>query len=345
MIKKLSKKKKEEIILPGARYIYQSNRITNGRFPDFNMYHIKIFVCLIKQLQQAIQADMDGKQWQQLGLFEEVDTLYLKIAIPLSEISIPQHYKEVIEAFEDIRKISYKIESPFNKGYILHTGLIESFDAPKKENGKNVIYVKIHRDVAKEIVTITKNNDGKPISFTRYLYDVVMNSRSKYTWKVYSLISSWKVKGGFNISLEEFRSIIGIKEEEYLNYSDLKRFVILPAHRELDHKSDCWFNCSERGFEEKKGKKVIGLRFKVISPALEELALIKKHQAHQFLRTNANFKASDLEAISAIFTTSADYGAILGKIWDLIDYIKLHAKDIGEPKRYIIAALVNAFAK
>ena len=98
IIKKTAKRK-DEIVLPGNNYIVQSNSITNGRFPDFNVYHIKIFVSMIKQLQTAIQADMDGKEWQQLGLFEEINNDYIKIAIPLSDISTPQCYKEVYEAF------------------------------------------------------------------------------------------------------------------------------------------------------------------------------------------------------------------------------------------------------
>jgi hypothetical protein len=343
--KKYSQKRKDEIILPGSNYIYQSNRITNGRFPDFNVYHVKIFVCLVKQLQTAIQADMDGKFWQQLGLFEEVDNNYLKVGIPLSEISAPQNYKEAIAAFADLRRIDYAIESPYVKGYITNSGLISEFDTPIKENGKSVVYVKLLKGVANDLITVAKNEVGKPISFTRYLYDVVMNSKSKYTWKIYTLISSWKSKGGFNIRIEKFRALLGLNDDEYLNYKDLKRRIIIPAQKELDHKADCWFNCSDKEFEEREGKKVVGLRFKVISPALEEVASLKKEQASNLLRMNFAFKPADLEAISGIFTPEADYGAILNKIFDLIEYIKLNAKEIDDHKRYMIVSLLKTFEK
>lgn len=344
-IVKRTKKKKEEIILPGASYIYQSNRITNGRFPDFSMYHIKIFVCLIKQMQEAIKAEMEGKAWMQLGLFEEVDAHYLRIGIPLAEISAPEHYKEVVSSFSDLRKIDYQIESPYTKGYNLNTGLIENFETPTKVNGRSVVYVKIVKNVAKDLVEISKNNQGKPISFTRYLYEVVMNSRSKYTWKIYTLVSSWKTKGGFQITLDRFREILGLSPEEYPNYADLKRRVILPAQKELDHKADCWFNCSERDFEEKKGKKVIGLRFKVITPDLEEVNLLKREQVHELLRINARFKQQHIDAIASIFSDDADYGAIMNKVFDLIEHIRANHKEIGEPQRYIIVSLLKAFGK
>jgi plasmid replication initiation protein len=342
-VRKQTKKRKEEIILPGASYIYQSNRITNGRFPDFSTYHIKIFVCLIKQMQEAIKAEMDGKAWQQLGLFEEVDSNYLRIGIPLSEISSPQHYKAVVESFSDLRKIDYNIESPYAKGYVLHTGLIESFETPIKENGKSVIYVKIVKDVAKDLIEISKNQQGKPISFTRYLYEVVMNSSSKYTWKVYTLISSWKAKGGLQISLERFREILGLNPEEYPNYADLKRRVIVPAQKELDHKADCWFECSDKDFEEKSGKKVVGLRFKIITPDLEEVNDLKTQQIIQILREHAGFKQTDIDAIKGLFTAKADYGSITNKVLDLLDYTREHRAEIANPKHYIITSLLNAF--
>ena len=337
-------KRGDEIILPGGSYIYQSNRITNGRFPDFNIYHIKIFVCVIKQMQEAIQAEMDGKNWQQLGLFEETeDSAFIRIGIPLMEITSHSNYAEVLACFEDLRKIPVSIESPMGKNFDRITGLITEYEKPKLVNGRSVIYVNIRKPVGEQLITISKNERGKPISFTRYLYEVVMNSRSKYTWKIYTLISSWKTKGGFNITLENFRNMLGLKEEEYVNYSDLKRRIIIPAQKELDHKADCWFNCSESGFEERDGKKVVGLRFKVISPDFEKVAELKKSQAHQMLTMNVGFKKNHLEAIEAIFTPSADYGDILNKIIELIDHVKLKGKEIKEPQKYIIASLLNAY--
>lgn len=63
------------------------------------------------------------------------------------------------------------------------------------------------------------------------------------------------------------------------------------------------------------------------------------------LRMNFGFKPADLEAISGIFTPEADYGAILNKIFDLIEYVKLNSKDIDDSKRYIIVSLLNSFTK
>ncbi len=343
-IVKKTKKRSEEIVLPGNKYIYQSNRITNGRFPQFNTYHIKIFVCLLNQLQAAIQANMDGKNWTQLGLFEEVDNDRLRIGIPLSEIASPQNYKEVIGSFQELRKIDYNIESPTQKGYILYTGLIESFEAPVKENGKSVIYVNIVKSVARDLIEVDRR-DGHPMLFTKYIYEVVMRSSSKYTWKIYTLIASWRSKGGFKITLERFRELLGLEPDEYPNYADLKRRVILPAQKELDHKADCWFECSQGEFEEKKGRKVVGLNFKIITPEFEDVSDMKKNQVVTLLREQLRFKVEDIAQLESIFHGRTDYGLLLGKIFELISYVTENKETIAHPKKYVIASLIKQFSK
>ena len=341
----ITKKRKEEIILPGERYIFQSNRVTTARFPDFNIYHTKIFVCLIKQLQEAIQADMDGKNWQQLGLFEEAGANTLRIGIPLSEIADKKRYQDVISCFHLFKRIDFKIQSLYSKDHILHTSLVEKFEEPKKFEKNPTVFIHIQKQIAHDLVMVAKNSDTKkPIQFTRFLYDVVMNAKNKYTWKIYTLISSWRSKGGFSITLEQFRFMLGLSENEYRNYSDLKRFVIVPVQKELDHKADCWFNCADKDFETKEGKRVVGLRFKVITPEVEGVAELKKEQAQNILRTHAGFKQIDFKAISDIFYPSADYGAILVKILELINYTEQNKGEINSPTKYIVSSLLKEYA-
>lgn len=76
---------------------------------------------------------------------------------------------------------------------------------------------------------------------------------------------------------------------------------------------------------------------------MEEVIELKRNQAHQLLTMNVGFKKIDLEAISSIFTPEADYGAILHKIMELIDHVKINAGDIADPKKYTIVSLLNAF--
>jgi hypothetical protein len=296
-------------------------------------------------MQKAIKADMEGKSWMQLALFEEADDRNsVIIGVPLSEIAAPQHYKEVVAAFSDLRKIDYTLESVAKKGYMLYTGLLESFEAPIKENGKSVIYVKIAKGVARDLIEISKNERGEPMAYTRYLYDVVTASKSKYTWKIYTLISSWKSKGGFRIQLEKFRSVLGLGEDEYLNFADLKKRVIIPAQKDLFQKADCWFECGERGFEEKKGRKVVGLNFKVITPDIEEFKQDRKEAVYDLLRRHFGFTPTEIKQIQPIMTGQLDFGAIMEKIVGLSLYLEEHKGEIKNAKKYVVASLLKEFA-
>lgn len=340
----VTKKRREEVILPGDTYIYQSNRVTNGSFPDFNVYHSKIFVCIIKNLQKAIKAEIDGQNWQQLNIFEETENgNFLKIGIPLSEISTHNNYKQVLECFEGLRTFPISIESPLGKQYDRITGLITEYDKPKRIQGKSVVFVNMRKQVAEQLIHISRNKVGAPISFTRYLYEVVMSSRNKYTWRIYTLISSWKKKGGFYISLQQFREILGLKPDEYKSYADIKRFILKPAQEELDHRADCWFNMSEKDFEQKEGRKVKGFYFKVITPELSEARENKAKYIQELLERHCGFNKKDNEELQAILTPHVDLDAIIMKIMQLIEYVRERKGEIGSPKQYIKLGLIKTF--
>lgn len=340
----VTKKRREEVILPGDTYIYQSNRVTNGSFPDFNIYHSKIFVCIIKNLQKAITAEINGQDWRQLNIFEETEGgNFLKIGIPLSEIASHNNYKQVLECFEGLRTFPITIESPVGKQYDRITGLITEYDRPKRIHGKSVVFVNMRKQVAEQLIQISKNKLGAPVLFTRYLYEVVMSARNKYTWRIYTLISSWKKKGGFYISLEQFREILGLKADEYKSYADIKRFILKPAQDELDHKADCWFNCAEKDFEQKEGRRVTGFYFKVITPELSDTRQLKADNISELLRRHCGFKNDDIDEIKEILTPYADLDAIIIKIMQLLEYVKERKADIGNPRQYIKLTLLKMF--
>jgi len=81
----------------------------------------------------------------------------------------------------------------------------------------------IDKKIAASLVDV--QNQG----FTKYLKEVVMKAQNKYTIKIYLLISSWKSKGGFFMSMEEFREYLMIKNK-YKYFKDLLKRVIRPAY-------------------------------------------------------------------------------------------------------------------
>lgn len=329
-VKKITKKRKDTIIIPGETVIYQSNRITNGKFKGFTLLQAKILLCLIKNLQKEIKADMAGKDWKQGTLFDEVKGM-LRVGLSLSEISRPDQYRQVYAAAEELQKISVELKSP-KEGYIRIASLIPMLDVPKihdkyvspKLKGKAVMYVSILREVAEKLIEVEKNINGKPQFFTKYLYEVAMASRNKYTWKLYTIISSWKEKGGFTIKLNELREQLGLDSTEYPEYSDFKRRVLRPVQKELETKADCWFNCAEKSFEVRDNKTVTRLNFKVIVPEMEDELKSKLENIKTLLRIHLSFKDSHIRLLEDFLgseMTKDRVEAIYLKITEINGYI------------------------
>lgn len=349
-IVKKTKKRKDTIVLPGATEIYQSNRITNGKFSGFNNLHIKILIHTIKQLQAAIKTSMSGGNWKQLDMFDNSQEGVYRIPLYLSEIDRSDRYKDVIQAGMELQTLQIKFKSTIdNRTFNTVAGLFARWHEPVKVNGKSVVYIDILKDVAAEIIEIDKRLDGKPIQFTKYLYEVAMSSKSKYTAKMYMILSSWKSKGGFRITLNELRQQLGLEENEYAEFKNFKTRILIPIQKDLEKKSDCWFNCRAADFEIRENKKVIALNFKIITPEFEEESQKKADYIRNMLRTHFGFDDSHLRHIAPIFDdfTSDKYNAICEKIIELKGFIVKNSatkNEILDPAAYVSSSLLNKFS-
>ncbi|RYX84803.1 RepB family plasmid replication initiator protein, partial [bacterium] len=113
------------------------------------------------------------------------------------------------------------------------------------------------------------------------------------------IISSWKKKGGFIIALSVLKEQLGVTDQ-YPNYYDFKRRVLLPAYEELLEKADCWFNCKGKDFEIRDGKTITHLSFKVITPEFAEEDSKKTAYIERILRDNYKFTDADIVSIESV---------------------------------------------
>jgi hypothetical protein len=349
-IKKKTIKTGKEIVLPGQTEIYQSNRITNGKFKGFTLIQSRVLVYILKQLQEAIKYDMSNKDWKQLDIFNQ-DARTAKIVIKLKEISKPNQYSEVFSAIEQIMKLSIHIKSTMGNDYEKITNLLDTVETPKKANGESIVIVEIKHEVAKKLIEIDKNIHGQPSHFTKFLYEVAMAASNKYTVKLYMIISSWKSKGGFKTSYKELREKLGISEEEYTEYTDFKRRVLVPIQKDLEKKSDCWFNCKEHGFEVREGKKVVSLSFKIIVPEMVEEVRMRADNIRSMLRLHFKFNDSHIKGLSFILgdtLTKERVNRINAKIIEISEHIRdvRGTKDqVLDIASFMLKSLLNEFAK
>lgn len=343
-----TKKRGKEVVLAGTTEIYQPNRITNGRFTGFTLIQSKVLISIIKQLQDAIKKSMSGEDYTQMTLFKENDS-NIRIGIPLADLTTPNHYADVLLAAEGMMDLKMKLKSPIGKDYISIASLISRIEVPKLEKGRSILYVQMDKDVASKLIDVDKNGRGQPAHYTKYLYEVALSSKNKYTYKLYWLISSWKSKGGFYITLAELRHNLGLEETEYPEYRKFKQRVLVPAQAELENKADCWFNCAVPDFEKREGRAVVGLNFKIIVPELQEHLQALADQARNMLRSHFRLQDAHMARLEHIFDknfSKARYDQLVLKLTELRDYIRSKSgseSQVIDVPSYTTATLVKIF--
>lgn len=344
IVKATTKKQKKIITLPAIKsYIYQPNRVTNAVY-DYSLMQERLFTAVIYYLQGAIKLSLDGKNYAQLALFKEYEqSQFIKIHIPLREITIPQHYEQVKKSLKQLASIVIEIpynDAVTNEGRILYKGLL-SADIPEVSNRSSTIEIEIDKRVAKLLIEIEQNKVGQPINYTRYVYEIAQNATNKYTSRIYKLICSWRKKGGFTISLDEFRQWIGI-ESKYKFYADIKKNILIPVQEELYEKADCWFNCLTDDFVTKQGNSVTHINFKVISPELIQEEGQKRDYIFHLLRTHFKFQDKHIDKVKGIIDGSKA-SDVLYKITQLREHCVTNSSKIEDVPGYVIKSLQNQF--
>lgn len=242
---------------------------------------------LVKQANGLIEARYNFSIWEMrlfktmVSLIKPADQEFKKTIVPIKEILDEYEmgnsgfaYGLVKEAYKNLKKrfvyVPYINETGQKRLQIMP--LFTLIDIPLEI-----------RDVKDSYVILKFNDDLKPFLLqvqNRYtLYDpiILKNIDSSYTVRVYELLKEYEFRGEAKIELDEFREMIGTKEyDEDFNiikdtfkvWQDLKRYVIIPAHADINLKTDICFEY-EPIFEKRVGKgrkAIVGIYFKDIKP-------------------------------------------------------------------------------
>lgn len=341
-VAKKTVKKQKLVLLPEVRnYVIQPNRITNAIY-NYTLFQERIFTAIMYYLQEPITYSMKNLNYHQLNLFTSSDKV--RINIPLKDISRPEQYKDVKKAI--IEMASIVLEIPYttkDKKERLRVTNLFSADIPAHADYSSFVSIDMEKVVAKKLIDIDKDFSAKPINYTRYIYEIAQNAESKYTSRLYKIISSWKKKGAFIITLDQLKESLGIVNK-YPSYSDFKRRVLLPAQAELYEKADCWFNCKAKDFEVRDGKTVTHLNFKVITPEFAQEDSKKTEYIKNILKSHFGFSDIDLDVLRPIFN-SEDISRqdMINKIMQIAEHLSIH-HEIVHKKEYVLKSLQNEFA-
>lgn len=331
-----------------VKTIMEPNRVTTAQY-DYNLIQTKIFTAVLYELQDGIKARIKGHNYDQLDLFKiQGDKLSVKIA--LRDICPTKaNYDEVRKSAKKLASIVVRMPGidPFTGRLAEEYKGLMSVVVPEDYQFDRYIVVNLEKDIAKRLMEIDRNKDGKPSNFTTYDGRIILKSKVKYTGKIYKFISSWKNRGGKIVDLNLFKTHLGLQPDKYSNYYDFKKRIIIPAGEELFEKADCWFDYNNPSFEIRTNRLVTGLHFKIIMPEQLQLNEIRKEQISNMLRTHFSLKEEHFVQIKPIINNSSLYDKLQWKLLDLNDKIKdrknTEARVIHIPN-FVVASIIKEFS-
>ena len=290
---------------------------------DFKTVQIRILIAVIEKLQDVIELSIQHLDkygtsipCEQLSLFQEYSDR-IRVDIAYRDLGVnPDQYKEVKSMVRKLISIPVELDvkDPITgEDSWSITGLFTKANIPKTPYSRG-FSLEMDREVAKVFINVDRG-------FTRYIKEIALRAQSRYTIRMYMLISSWKEKGGFSIYVDRFRKFLKL-EDKYPEFKDLYRRVIRPVYEDLFEQADCWFEMAEV-YRNSGDTQPYKLNFKVIKSALskkeEELLKGQKKMITNFCSLHFAMKDEHLQQFIPQITLS-NYKAVVTKMLSLFDY-------------------------
>ena len=131
--------------------------------------------------------------------------------------------------------------------------------------------------------------------YSSYSQSSALSLTNKYTVRIYWLISSWRNKGGFVISLSNLRRILCLSEA-YERFDNVSSKIIEPARRELRARFPIWFEI--RQYESGNDRQ---LAFKVKIAMTDEQRRAEMRKAYDICFNILTAVGANIGTIGAIF--------------------------------------------
>lgn len=250
-------------------------------------------------------------------------------------------YTELKEITKDL--MSKSIEIPRADGGWLFANWVSSAEYQK---GEGIIALSFSPKLKPYLLQL-KN------AFTSYRLSNILSLKSSYSIRLYELMKKWQHLGSWTCSIENFKEKVGVENEKYPRYANLKARVLNPAIEEVNEKTDLFISIKEI----KKGRSVEKIEFiirhapekEIQVPSLEkDPEPVKEFSANNELRIRLN-KLAEGYQFDATFFAQLHQGAAL--IWKedtekelelLIRYVN-EEKTVKNPLGFIKSKITSAW--
>ena len=311
--------------------IYQVNGIAYLEC-DMKLAHLRILMAIIKHLQNAIHYKISrGKR------HASIPSAYLPPKGEICQFGLTRTIEIPVKDFHMGRNNGARLRlylSELQNTLCIfpercrYPGLIAGFTFPAYSTS-----VQIHI-LDKMINRLLLTEEG----YSYYSHSSALSLTNKYTVRLYWMICSWRGKGGFVITLDNFKRILSLTEG-YDRYDNIVSRVIKPAQQELQERFPIWFLF--RSYDTSGYKRLV---FKVKIRLTEEERSQKTNEARDICFGLLSELGARTDTISGIFNRLEyeDLRPFMNKLVELSGYIK-NNPSIKDRDSYIKSSLQQWF--
>jgi plasmid replication initiation protein len=234
-------KVRTEVSLP-ERYVSMSNAIARGA-QGLNLSQKRIIALAMAMTDSLPVRDLiDGGRvgWTvRLSALDYAETY---------EVSADTAYEQLKTSGDSLMRCLWNTVEKGKKGNIITKG--PWCTLAKYYEGQGLVDITFHNYVAPHLLALRTE-------FTTYKLKQAAALRSVYAWRLFECLQSWKSKGRWTPSIDDFLTAMDAPESCHKDFGNLRKRVIEPAVKELRQKDGFLLEWESK----KAGRKVIGLSF------------------------------------------------------------------------------------
>lgn len=229
-------------------HIYKSNNLIESSY-KLTIAEQRILYMGIKKLKPIfISKNLPIKDIQDLMKANVFDEIEITVAEYKKEFNIRSN-----NVYDDLVNVCNRLFERTIKYYDGKELIKKRWVITCKYNEENKsVKLKFHPELIMDLL-IFKNK------FTILRCDVTKSIKNSYTYRIYELLKQYEKIGKREFVIDDFRYILGIPDNEYPQYANMKQKIINPSIKALNKDTDI-----EVEFEEIKVKrKVVKLKFQI----------------------------------------------------------------------------------
>ena len=218
--------------------IIQFNKLIEARY-NLTIYEQRLVLIMISMVEPE---DEDCKEYI-IKISDFRDLLRLKNK---------NIYSQVKKTLFKLRERTLLI--PRRKNDVLNIGWISSAEYI---SGEGIVKLSFDAKLKPYLLAFKSN-------FTKQRFDEIIKFKGIYTIRIYGLLKKYEKFGVKEFSLDDFRNILGIRNDQYILFADLKKRTMTQAQKEFSKKNKEGLYISDINFDlevRKTGKKISHLKF------------------------------------------------------------------------------------